>query len=199
MKIYQPLKPFIIIQRFGENKACINSDFQTTGNIKIIGCDGNNPPEGYRSVYGSKGHTGLDLVAYHGQEVYCVLDGIVDFIDANPKSGLDVRIVSEVSGKKYRHVYEHLLGYQPQKGVKISTGQIVGWADNTGYSSGDHLHFQLEEWLNEVWVPVNPEPFIANIFAKDILSLENSLKYVSEQVALLMDRVASFLRDRSFK
>ena len=186
--LYQPLTPFLIHQRFGENKACISLD-----GGRVITCDGNNPPTGYRSIYGAEGHTGIDLRASHGQEVYCAQDGIVMSIDTDPKSGLDVRVETVFEGKKYLHIYEHLLGYQPRVGDKVLAGQIIGWANNTGWSSGDHLHFELRD---ENGIPIDPLPVMENIFAKDMLAITNKLKYIQEQVALLMDRLADYLRKK---
>lgn len=182
--IYQPVKPFFVRQGFGANEACVSPD------NKVISCDGNNPPEGYRSLYGEKGHTGLDLHALHGQEVFCAQTGVVTHIDTNPKSGLDVRITSVINGDTYEHVYEHLLGYVHQKGVKVETGQVIGWADNTGYSSGDHLHFEVKK----NGVHIDPLPIMESIFAGDILKINNTLKSLFEQVAILADRLAEYLR-----
>lgn len=191
MKIFhKPLSPFILNQRFGENKACVSTD----GQNRYITCDGLNPPMGYKSLYGDKGHLGIDLYAIHGQEVYCIQKGVVSQIDVNPKSGLDVRIISDIEGKRFKHIYEHLMGYQPRIGDVVETGQLVGWADNTGYSSGDHLHLQVEELVNGVWVHIDPLPLMSDSFAKDILFINNKIKYIKEQIALLTDRLANYLR-----
>ena len=190
--IYQPLKPFFINQGFGENRSCV--DLATTS--KVITCDGSNPPSGFRSLYGEKGHLGIDLMASRAQEVYCAQGGTVYEIDTNPKSGLDVRIISKMNGNTYRHIYEHLLGYQPSIDAKIRTGQLIGWADNTGWSSGNHLHFQLEKLINGIWVPIDPLPLMAPIFAKDILYMVDKLQYIKEQVAIIADRLANRLRVR---
>jgi murein DD-endopeptidase MepM/ murein hydrolase activator NlpD len=184
--LHQPVNPWRVFQKFGENQACI--DLET--NSKVIACDGLNPPPGYRSVYGPKGHSGVDVWAVHNQPVYCACTGIVDSIDTNPRTGLDVKVVSEIAGRRFRHFYEHLLGYQPKKGDKIETGGLIGWADNTGYSSGNHLHFQLEEWFNNKWVPVDPEPYMFDAYALNV----NQVKKLSEMVARLADLVADWLR-----
>ena len=191
--LYQPLKPFSINQKFGENRACYR---KVNDKYEILMCDGFNPPVGYTSLYGAKGHLGVDLASTHAQEVYCAQDGIVSFIDANIKSGLDVKIQTTFEGKTYTHIYEHLMGYQPQVGDFVRAGQLVGWADNTGYSSGDHLHFEL--W-NEFGQSIDPIPLMENIFAKDALKFTDTLKYLTEQVALLADKIASYLRDRAMK
>lgn len=187
---YKPLKPFAINQRFGENNSCVSLD----GLNHVISCIGQNPPKGYKSLYGPKGHLGLDLAASHGQEIYCLQKGVVNQIDTNPKSGLDVRIISSIDGRKFKHIYEHLLGYQAKVGDLIETGQLVGWADNTGYSSGDHLHLQVEELIDGVWVPIDPLSLMADGFAKDVLWINNKLKYIKEQLAFLLDNYANKLR-----
>lgn len=183
--IYQPISPFVLHQTFGQNKACVTTD----GTKKVITCDGNNPPPGYKSLYGPRGHLGLDLKATHGQPVYCVCEGIVSSIDTQEKSGLDVRVVTEYQGQKYRHIYEHLMGYQPKVGDKLETGSLIGWADNTGYSSGDHLHFQFEIWDN-AWVPINPMPYMFETFALNV----SLTRRVKELIAILSEKVADMLR-----
>jgi len=185
-----PVTPVIIHQKFGQNLACVTLN----GTNQVISCDGNNPPAGYKSLYGPDGHLGLDLGVKHGQEVYNSQKGMVSFIDTNPKSGLDVRVISNVNGVEYRCIYEHLLGYQAKVGDIIEAGQLIGWADNTGYSSGDHLHFQIEKNINDRFVPVDPLPILSNLFAKDALYISNKIKYISEQIAVLMDKITDWLR-----
>ena len=188
---YQPCKPFIVNQFFGENKACVSTD----GKNHYMSCDGDNPPQGYRSLYGPRGHLGVDLRAFSGQELYCIQKGVVHSIDTNPRSGLDIRIITQIDDRKFKHIYEHLLGYQPKIGDIVETGQLVGWADNTGYSSSDHLHLQVEELVDRVWIPIDPLLLMESIFAKNILFTNNTLKYIKEQIALLADNIANWLRN----
>lgn len=189
---HRPVKPFNITQHFGNNKACV--DLAT--NSKVISCDGTNPPAGYKSLYGLRGHLGIDLPIAHGQPVFASREGVINFIDTNPRTGLDVRIVSTEQGRTFRHIYEHLLGYQGQVGDTVKTGQVIGWGDNTGYSSGDHLHFQLEEYLNFAWVPVNPEFYLSTLFAGDVLWVNDKLMYIKESLALLAESLSDYLRKR---
>jgi murein DD-endopeptidase MepM/ murein hydrolase activator NlpD len=189
IEFYQPVSPFFINQKFGENKACVNSTFQ------VINCDGNNPPPGFHSLYGDKGHLGIDLRITRGQEVYSSREGEITFVDTNPKSGLDVRVRTVLNGDVYFHIYEHLLGYMPKVGDKVMTGQLIGWADNTGYSSGDHLHFELLK----NGVPIDPLSVMSPMFAKDVLRNYNTLLYLTEQVALLADRIGDYLRQKAIR
>ncbi len=187
-----PVTPRIVNQYFGENKSCV--DLAT--NSRVITCDGLNPPAGYKSLYGPLGHLGLDLRALHSQPVYCAADGVVDFIDTNPRSGLDVRVVTERNGIKYQHIYEHLLGYQPRVGDSIKKGDLTGWADSTGYSSADHLHFELQQWIDNAWVPIDPLPFLDDLYALDAKLLQSKLDYLKEQLAVISDKIAEWLRVR---
>ena len=184
--LFCPVWPFSINQRFGENKACI----PIQGGV-VVSCDGKNPPAGYKSLYGPLGHKGLDLASYHGQPVYCACAGVVASIDTDPRSGLDVRVISEVDGKRYRHIYEHLLGYQAKVGDKIELGQLIGWADNTGYSSGDHLHWQFEVWDGR-WIAIDPLPYTEFISAVQFAGLWR-------QVKELAARLAEYLADKLHK
>lgn len=182
---FQPVSPFIINQSFAENKACV--DIATGKNV--ITCDGTKPPKGFKSLYGAAGHKGIDLHALHGQEVYAACSGVVAFIDTEPKTGLDVKVVSEFEGKKYRHIYEHLLGYNVKVGQTVTTGDLIGWADNTGWSSGNHLHFQVELWINNKWVPVDPLPLMEPIFALKFAGMWRQVKEIAAKLAeYLADR-----------
>lgn len=184
--LHQPISPFVINQRFGENNVCV--DMATNRNVII--CNGSNPPSGYKSLYGSLGHRGVDLRASHSQPVYCACAGTVIEIDTNPKSGLDVKVRSEINGKSYKHIYEHLLGYQPKLGQKLEVGDLIGWADNTGYSSGDHLHWEVQELRNNNWVSIDPLPYTFDSFALHV----SQVKRLKEAVARLADMIADFLR-----
>lgn len=117
----------------------------------------------------------------------------MDSIDTNPKSGLDVRVVTEIDGVRYRRIYEHLLGYRCRVGDKVVTGQVGGWCDNTGYSSGDHLHFQVEKWDGSRWLPIDPLPLMSDQCAKDVLWINNKLIYIREQLASIADKLADRL------
>lgn len=188
--IFQPVKPFHIAQHFGENRACKPAD----GTLKVISCDGNNPPAGYVSLYGPKGHTGLDLFIRHGQEIYAAHDGIVYKIDTDPKSGLDVRLEGVDGSTKIRTIYEHLMGHNVKVGDTVKTGQLIGWGDNTGWSSGDHLHFTLDIKKGDVWERVDPLLYMEPTFALLIRLQTDLVGYLKELVAKLLDNSATKLR-----
>jgi len=154
--LYRPLKSqFILSQNFAENNACIRTD--GTGNIiprYKASC-----PNGYMSIYkyfGMKGHNGLDFAAKDWTPLYSALEGIVDEVSTEPSRGLGLGIVSEQEYQwisayentegtnQIKHRYWHLAGMNVKLGDKVKIGQVIGWVDNTGYSTGSHLHFEIK-------------------------------------------------------
>lgn len=144
----RPLRQWYVNQKFGENNACVDL---ATGKNTIL-CDGLHPPAGYKSVYSQmKGHNALDLMAITGTEVYSAHDGIVEEVENDPARGLGLGIVSfdkfpivETGNTCVKTRYWHLKSFAVKKGDLIKAGQIIGYANNTGYSAGSHLHFELK-------------------------------------------------------
>lgn len=185
--LFRPVRPFSISQRFGENTACIS----TNGSRTVISCDGFNPPMGYKSAYGDKGHQGLDIYAYTGQPVYCAFDGSIASIDTQERSGLDVRVVSDFQGKRYLHIYEHLSGINNLKiGDKVTTGECLGWAGTTGLSSGPHLHFEVRVMQDGKWIPIDPLNIMNGFFAPDV----DKVKAIMEKIIVILEDVIEKLR-----
>lgn len=99
----------------------------------------------YYGQFGLPGHEGLDFRASTGSKIFAVADGFVSDVrlDGNSKPyGNQVRIQHE-SG--YLTIYAHLLETSVTKGQAVKAGQLVGIADNSGNSSGAHLHLTLKK------------------------------------------------------
>lgn len=106
-----------------------------------------------------KGHNGLDLRTYHGQPVYASHDGVA-YYQSDDKQGHGVVIITDQPYDYkggisfYKTIYWHFAepsDTYPQlitNGQKVTRGQQIGWADNSGLSSGDHLHFGLKPITN---------------------------------------------------
>ncbi|HMN62011.1 MAG TPA: SH3 domain-containing protein, partial [Anaerolinea sp.] len=58
--------------------------------------------------------------------------------------GLQVRIRHEAGGKVFHTIYAHLTSTHVQVNQRVSAGDLVGQADNTGNSFGSHLHLTLK-------------------------------------------------------
>lgn len=189
--LFRPIHPFVVGQVFGANTVCVDL---ATGS-KFISCDGYNPPEGYRSVYTSKGHTGIDLPSHRWNKVYAAYDGIVHGINTNEKTGLGVIIKHFVDGEHYMTKYWHLAAMDVDLGQKVGVGDFIGYADNTGWSSGDHLHFELGKvnHLGGNYEPIDPLPYMYPTFALDAKGI---IARIREQIATISDKLADLLRSR---
>ena len=78
------------------------------------------------------------------------------------------------------HAGTHAIPVKP--GQLVKAGDIIGYADNTGASTGDHLHFGIKpvykgekdwEWWNAEQEngfkgAIDPDPFFNGKFAKDV-------------------------------
>lgn len=106
------------------------------------------------------GHNGLDLLAYHGQPVYASHDGFASYqVDSKGGHGITIRSSEKATilGTEtyYKTGYWHLCDFiqEPQYKPNIPTdgeeypvklGDTIGYADSTGLSSGDHVHFFIK-------------------------------------------------------
>jgi murein DD-endopeptidase MepM/ murein hydrolase activator NlpD len=87
------------------------------------------------------GHDGVDIRAARGTEIYTVADGVVYRVETRPdvhNYGIHVRVRHNDSE---RTIYAHLEQALVKVGELVKGGQAIGYADNTGNSTGDHLHF----------------------------------------------------------
>lgn len=198
--LYQPVKPFFINQAFGEDKSCIDL---VTGKVTTKPNDATCPP-GTKSVYSQmKGHNGLDLQAYRWQPIYCAQSGRVDEVCTEIERGLGVGVRTLApNGKWYRHRYWHLIALDVESGDELKTGDLIGYADSTGYSSGDHLHFELKEvdkdgrvlnHDNGYFGAIDPLPYMEPIYALDIKGI---VAKIAEITAKLADMLADWLRKK---
>lgn len=145
-----PVKPYHTNQSFGNNIPCVKNFNQPNESI-VDGADNNTCPVGYTKLYaafGMKGHNGTDLEAGI-QNVYAADDGIVIEKQIDAQLGLGLGIVSNqqydlgTNGVHYLKLrYWHLKSFNCEIGDKITKGDWIGVSDNTGYSSGNHLHFE---------------------------------------------------------
>lgn len=97
-------------------------------------------------AYNGKGHNGVDFAASIGAPVRTALSGIVkgtgdtDTVCNGASYGKWVMIEH---GNGLSTLYAHLSLIKVSPGEEVSTGQIIGYAGNTGYSTGPHLHFTV--------------------------------------------------------
>jgi murein DD-endopeptidase MepM/ murein hydrolase activator NlpD len=127
----------------------------------------NENPQWYKP-FKLPGHEGLDLFAISGANIYAAADGVVyqaNFPSKHPY-GQQIRIKHNLAGKVVHTIYAHLSKILVQTGQKVSAGELIGLADNTGNSQGAHLHLTLKiEGETTPGYPsniVDPWPYLQN-------------------------------------
>lgn len=196
--LYRPVDPYIVNQGFGQNMTC--TDIKT--GKKYISCDGTKPPAGYKSIYSKmNGHNGLDLNAKRWQKVYCAAKGKVTDVSTEVDRGLGVCVTTETEGKFFVHKYWHLIALDVEVGDEVDISTLLGYADSTGMSTGDHLHFEVKEvtskgkivnYNNGYFGAIDPAPLMIPVFAlKYSLMLQ-----LREKLAELLDKLSDKTRGK---
>lgn len=107
--------------------------------------------EKYKAM-GISAHNGLDYWTPDGMPVYATHDGRVIFAGYDGAGGLGIVIRTteefELDGRTSlaKTIYWHLKkgSLLVTGGQDVKVGQQIGEADNTGFSTGSHLHFGLK-------------------------------------------------------
>ena len=87
-------------------------------------------------------HSGLDMRASNGTDIVSSADGTVVVVRSS-SSGTGNTLIIEHEGGFYTQ-YQHLEGYNVSEGDRVTQGQVVATANNTGFSTAPHLHFNIQ-------------------------------------------------------
>lgn len=105
------------------------------------------------SQFGMIGHNGIDISCETDEEVLSVCDGRVIWADMKDTGyGINVFIetdkIFEEDGNTYVYqiVYGHLKSFNVEVGQFVKEGQVIAKADNTGWSTGTHLHLGVRPY-----------------------------------------------------
>jgi murein DD-endopeptidase MepM/ murein hydrolase activator NlpD len=145
--LFYPVRPLHVNQPFGAN----DNAFYAQG--------------------GLKGHPGIDFMATHGQPIYASHDGQC-FPEIDGHGGNGVKLVSP--DKSFYTIYWHMIQDNAvvQTFDQVKAGDLLGYADNTGDSTGDHLHFGLHILGTDLQNGYNgfsdPQPYFNGQFAEFI-------------------------------
>ena len=131
-----------------------------------------------------RGHKGIDLTLWLGYSAICgiknlaegeviaAVNTVVISYAKNPtQATLDLIDKLEVRGGNYvaikhedGHIteYKHLLvgSVKVKKGDKVAKGQALGYMGTSGYSTGEHLHFEIYKIVDGEKVFEDPLPYI---------------------------------------
>ncbi len=95
-------------------------------------------------VYNGKGHNAIDLRASPGTPIMAARSGIVmgtgntDLTCPGASYGKWIFIQHD---NGLSTIYAHLSLIGVAKGDSVTTGEVIGYSDTTGYATGPHLHF----------------------------------------------------------
>lgn len=144
LELYYPIKPFIVTQKFGETAFL---QWYKDHGVTFTG------------------HNGTDLAAKYGQPIYATHDGYAYYeIDQSQGHGVVLRSnqLFDYLGQSvyYKTIYWHMIdstkdpshkspieGFTAPNGKLVRAGDLLGYADSTGLSTADHLHFGLKPCL----------------------------------------------------
>jgi murein DD-endopeptidase MepM/ murein hydrolase activator NlpD len=107
-------------------------------------------------THGMAYHSGVDLAAPQGTDVYAARDGKVTETGVNAVLGQYIVITHEGS---WSTVYGHLSKRLVRLNDKVDSGMIIGNVGSTGESTGPHLHFEVRSRGE----PRDPEPLIPQV------------------------------------
>jgi len=94
------------------------------------------PINGHRAFHG-----GVDLAAPPGTPVRAAHEGVVEFSGWSGGYG-NLIVLRHAFG--YRTLYGHLQNRDARAGDRVRLGAVVGRVGSTGYSTGPHLHFEVQ-------------------------------------------------------
>ncbi|OZI10530.1 hypothetical protein CEW92_16435 [Bacillaceae bacterium SAS-127] len=95
-----------------------------------------------------KMHFGIDIANRTSVPIKAGREGKVERSYFSSTYGNVVFLQHNINGKVWQTVYAHLASRSVNVGQTVKTGQTLGYMGNTGYSFGQHLHFEVH---NGVW------------------------------------------------
>jgi len=108
------------------------------GDYPVTQLFGENPD--IYSQFGKPGHNGVDFGLPTGTPVLAAADGKVTRLGNDP-NGYGRYIVLQHDG--FQTLYGHLQEVKVSVTEPIHEGDTIGLSNNTGFSTGPHLHFEL--------------------------------------------------------
>lgn len=98
-------------------------------------------------IYGGRAyHPGIDMGTPRGTAIHAPLSGTVratgntDLVPGCYSWG-KWTLIDHANGLSTLYAHQDVISVSP--GQKVTTGEIIGYTGNTGYSTGPHLHFTL--------------------------------------------------------
>lgn len=118
----------------------------------------------YKTAFGMPGHNGDDIVAPLDTEALAVHNAyVIESVTKDNGLGLRVCIAWEADGFTWVAVYGHfhktafpeIPWDMNNKAFPVKQGDVVGYVDSTGFSTGNHLHFHGYQYKGGVRLNTN--------------------------------------------
>ena len=133
-------------------RASLQKLLSKSGSSKYVGGEFRWPTKATRitSAYGTRKdpitrktsmHTGIDIGASMGSEIYAANSGTVVVAGWSSKGYGNYVVIDHGGGKST--LYAHMSKIKTSKGAKVTKGSVIGLVGSTGYSTGPHLHFEI--------------------------------------------------------
>lgn len=103
-------------------------------------------------------HSGIDFGAAKGSPIYAVDAGRV--VLAGDKGGYGNAVIIQ-HNERLKTLYGHASELYVQRGQWVQRGQMIAAVGSTGFSTGPHLHFEVQ--VNGV--AQNPRPYLQDYLA----------------------------------
>ncbi len=116
-------------------------------------------------------HDGVDFATPHGTEILAAEKGTVVYVSSNVSQGLGMIIHHEELG--ISTVYWHFKQNLVRGGERVQRGSVIGLSNNTGISTGDHLHFEVR--VDGQLRGVNPWKWLGDCEGESNSNNENDL------------------------
>lgn len=111
------------------------------GDTGTISCLPYMAVSGYAHSYA--GHTGLDIAGKYGTPIYAAATGTVVLVKSqNYGYGNHVKIRHD-DGKETLYGHMSTISSTIYVGKRVTMGECIGYMGSTGYSTGNHLHFEV--------------------------------------------------------
>ncbi len=108
-------------------------------------------------------HYGMDIAARGSIPIVAAADGYVLKSHYSSSYGNVIYMTHSINGKTFTTVYAHLSSSSVGTGQYVEKGQKIGMMGNTGYSFGQHLHFELHAgpWTSSKSNAINPRQYVS--------------------------------------
>lgn len=157
--------------------------------------------------FGFSRHNGTDVALGENAEVRSPCDATITRASEQSGGGIFISLLSDNNyefpdGEICRVLFDflHLSRYIVKEGQRVKVGDLLAYADNTGFSTGPHTHIQMrririrngQQFVidqNDANNSIDPELYWSQIYAKDFGTLRAQLAVIALKIAELLQRM----------